>query len=81
MDVPQVSNMDKGYHETKHAAIEIPTSEKSISLILPMAPDLRFPGPLISLENVSYKYTPQSDLVLQGVSLSVYMGDRVGIMG
>lgn len=75
-----ISNIDKGFHETKHATIDIPTSEQGISLLLPIAPDLRFPGPLISLENVSYKYT-QSNLVLQGVSLNVYMGDRVGIVG
>ena len=46
-----------------------------------MAPDLRFPGSLISLENISYKYTPQSNFVLQGVSLNVFMSDRVGIVG
>lgn len=70
-----------GWQETRLTAIDIPTSEQSISIILPMAPDLRFPGPLISLEKISYKYTTKSDFVLQGVDLTVSMGDRIGIVG
>jgi ATPase subunit of ABC transporter with duplicated ATPase domains len=79
---------------------------------LPEPADLRFPGPLISLENVGFRYPPDrktrqtaavagggdggggrvvgakklpaqqpSPLVLEGVNLSVHMGDRVGILG
>ena len=76
-----LSNVVIGYHETKHATIDIPTVERSISIMLPMAPDLRFPGLLTSLEHITYKYSPKSNLILQGVNLNIYMGDRIGVVG
>lgn len=51
-----------------------------MSLVLPLAPDLRFPGPLLSLEQVSFAYKSKSALVLQDIS-PVYMGARIGVMG
>ena len=49
--------------------------------MLPTAPDLRFPGPLVSLENITYKYSPKGNLILQRVDLNIYMGDRIGVVG
>ena len=46
-----------------------------------MPPDLRFPGPLISLERVQYRYAPKQQLVLDGLDLIIHMGDRVGVIG
>lgn len=50
-----------------------------VSLILPPAPDLRFPGPLVSLEKVSFAYGPQC--ILHDIDLSLHMGSHVGVVG
>ncbi|KFY84584.1 hypothetical protein V500_09184 [Pseudogymnoascus sp. VKM F-4518 (FW-2643)] len=70
-----------GWFDSKHAAIEIPKDEQGVAISLPPAADLRFPGPLISLEDVSYRYAPTSPLVLQDITLSIHFGDRIGIVG
>ena len=48
---------------------------------IPRAPDLRFPGPLVSLDAVEFSYAGAPTPVLKGISLSLRMGDRVGIVG
>ena len=76
-----------GFHLTARAEIDVPLDEKGVSILLPDAPDLRFPGPLVSLEKVTFKYpsprksptTPPT--VLQDIDLTVHMGDRIGILG
>ncbi|KAL2754418.1 hypothetical protein ACRALDRAFT_2028844 [Sodiomyces alcalophilus JCM 7366] len=80
-----------GYHLTARDEIAIPQDERPVSLIVPEPSDLRFPGPLISVEGVTFRYptksksntggTDSSPVVLQDVNLSVHMGDRVGILG
>ncbi|KAK4199407.1 P-loop containing nucleoside triphosphate hydrolase protein [Triangularia verruculosa] len=76
-----------GWHESAREAIDIPKDDKAVSISLPLSPDLRFPGPLISLENVGFRYKIKgrpAHLVtptLQNITLSVSMGDRVGIVG
>ena len=76
-----VAKVPKGRLDTKLAAIEIPKSEQEISLFIPMAPELRFPSPLVSLEGVDFAYPRESTLVLRSITLSISMGDRVGIVG
>ncbi|KAI8251349.1 putative ABC transporter ATP-binding protein YheS [Colletotrichum sp. SAR 10_98] len=77
----------EGYHLTARAEIDIPQDERPIFIDLPEPPDLRFPGPLISMENVTFRYSAkargniQTPAVLQDVNLSVHKGDRVGILG
>lgn len=72
-----------GYHFTSREQIEIPAEERDASITLPVPPELRFPGSLISLDNVSYRYPgrPPPPLVLEDVTLSISMGDRVAILG
>ncbi|TVY80527.1 Protein GCN20 [Lachnellula suecica] len=75
-----------GFHFTARAEIEIPTDEKGVSILLPDAPDLRFPGPLVSLEKVTFKYptskkSQPQPIVLQDIDLTIHMGDRVGVVG
>jgi ATPase subunit of ABC transporter with duplicated ATPase domains len=78
-----------GYGLTSRAEIEIEEDERPVHFVLPEPPDLRFPGPLISLENVSFRYPSQAKTktktappaVLEGINLSVHMGDRIGILG
>ncbi|OJJ34809.1 hypothetical protein ASPWEDRAFT_154237 [Aspergillus wentii DTO 134E9] len=70
-----------GYHLSARAEIEVPTDEKGASMMLPDATELRFPGPLISLEGIVFRYKPNEAPVLNGIELVMHMGDRVGIMG
>lgn len=69
------------YGFTKRREIEIPQGERPVVLVLPEPPELRFPGPLISLEKVSYKYSSKGKFVIDDVDLNISMGDRVGILG
>ncbi|KAK1139372.1 hypothetical protein N8T08_000823 [Aspergillus melleus] len=70
-----------GYHLSSRAEIEVPQDEKSVSMTIPDASELRFPGPLISSEGVMFRYKPNEPSVLNGIDLVIHMGDRVGIMG
>ncbi|PYI07152.1 P-loop containing nucleoside triphosphate hydrolase protein [Aspergillus sclerotiicarbonarius CBS 121057] len=70
-----------GYHLTARAEIEVPTDERGASMILPDASELRFPGPLISLEGAVFSYNPREAVVLNRIDLVMHMGDRVGILG
>lgn len=77
-----------GYHLSARADIELEKEDRPVRFVLPEPPDLRFPGSLLSLEKVSFRYPPEgrgkktpSPLVLAGISLSVHMGDRIGILG
>lgn len=70
-----------GYHLSSRAEIEVPTDEKGTTILLPDAGGLRFPGPLISLEGIHFRYKPNEAPILNGIDLVMHMGDRVGIMG
>lgn len=85
-----------GFHLTSRADIDVPQDEKLVRFVLPDPPELRFPGSLLSLENVSFRYSSSSTaaggsartksasaspLVLQDINMTVQMGDRIGILG
>lgn len=77
-----------GYHFSNRAEVEIPQDERPPLVTLPEPPELRFPGPLISAEDVTFRYskagkkpTVSSPAVLQAINLTVGMGDRIGILG
>ncbi|CAK7236598.1 hypothetical protein SCUCBS95973_009660, partial [Sporothrix curviconia] len=76
-----------GFHHTRRAEIEIPPEARAMNIMLPDPPDLRFPGALISLEGVCFRYgpvettPPPSPWTLDTVDLTVHMGDRIGIVG
>jgi ATPase subunit of ABC transporter with duplicated ATPase domains len=78
-------NDNAGYFLTSRAEIVVPQDERGVSVLLPPPPDLRFPGPLLSLEKASFRYPgkkqPPPPLVLEDISLSVHVGDRIGILG
>jgi ATPase subunit of ABC transporter with duplicated ATPase domains len=76
----------EGYHFTARAAIDVPVDEKGVSILLPPAPDLRFPGPLVSLEKATFKYpsakkSQPSPVILQDINLTIHTGDRIGVVG
>ncbi|KAE8392320.1 P-loop containing nucleoside triphosphate hydrolase protein [Aspergillus alliaceus] len=70
-----------GWHLSAREEIEVPTDEKGVSIILPDATELRYPGPLISAEGIVFKYKSNEVPVLNGVDVVMHMGDRVGLMG
>ncbi|KAL7628112.1 hypothetical protein AAE478_002309 [Parahypoxylon ruwenzoriense] len=45
-----------GYHYANREDIEVPPDEKPVSFALPEPPELRFPGALLSLEKVAFRY-------------------------
>lgn len=78
----------QGYHFSSRAEVEIPQDERPPIIALPEPPELRFPGPLVSAEGVTFRYSTagkkaaaSSPAVLQDINLTVGMGDRVGILG
>lgn len=74
-------NDQAGFFYTQRQEIEIPPEDPPVIIVLPEPPDLRFPGSLLSLEKASFRYAPKLPLIIQGISLTVGMGDRIGILG
>ncbi|KAG5981680.1 hypothetical protein E4U55_002689 [Claviceps digitariae] len=70
-----------GYHLTSREEIDIPLEERPVVITLPEPPHLRFPGSLLSLEGASFRYKPKLPPVIDGIDLTVGMGDRIGILG
>lgn len=73
-----------GFHDSKRAAIEPPPPTprgECNGMVIPLAPDLRFPGAPVSLDHVTFSYTAKQRAVLRDVSLSIHMGSHMGIVG
>lgn len=72
-----------GYHLKNRADIEIPSVDPPVKMAIPLDPPaLRFPGALLSLEDVSYAYPKSRNKpVLADVTLTVHPGERVGLCG
>ncbi|KAJ3497305.1 hypothetical protein NLG97_g2009 [Lecanicillium saksenae] len=63
------------------ADLTIPPEERPLLIVLPPPQELRFPGSLISLENAHYKYHGSATAVVRNITLTISMGDRIGILG
>ncbi|KAL0576029.1 hypothetical protein V5O48_005936 [Marasmius crinis-equi] len=71
-----------GYHLKNRADIEIPQDDNSAKITIPSEPpELRFPGALVAVENLTFKYTRTAAPTLNNVILSVHLGDRIGLVG
>jgi ATP-binding cassette subfamily F protein 3 len=72
-----------GYHTSRRSEIEIPDFDPPVELSFPrQPPDLRYPGALVSLENVSFSYPKSKKApVLKDVSLAIHAGARIGVAG
>jgi ATPase subunit of ABC transporter with duplicated ATPase domains len=77
-----------GYFTNNRADIEVPTFDPPVQIIFPSEPpDLRFPGSLLSLSNVTFSYPQQAGSktppapILKEINLTVHLGDRIGIVG
>ncbi|KAK2133993.1 P-loop containing nucleoside triphosphate hydrolase protein [Fusarium oxysporum II5] len=68
-------------HLSTQKQIDIPPEDRPVIIAIPEPPDLRFPGPLVSLEKSSFRYAPSSPFKVEAITLSVNIGDRVGILG
>ena len=71
-----------GFQLTKRAEIEIPELDPLVSISFPGSPeDLRFPGPLLSFEKVTFKYPKTKEPIIKDVDLVLHPGERVGLAG
>lgn len=79
-----------GYHLNKRAEITIPKDDNIVKLKIPSTPEaLRFPGPLIGCEGLSFKYYVEGSRktkvyatpIFEDVNLSFRLGDRIGFVG
>lgn len=78
-------NRDRaGWHDSLRDAIEVPDFDPPPRMAFPVCPsDLRFPGALISLENVCFDYSVARTQtpVLRDINFNIHLGERVGIVG
>jgi ATPase subunit of ABC transporter with duplicated ATPase domains len=75
-----------GWHDSAREEIDVPQDERGVVVALPEPAELRFPGPLVGLEGVGFRYPgkgkeKKGPAVLEGVTVSVHLGDRIGILG
>lgn len=84
-----------GWHDSARDEIDIPQDERPVVVSLPEPAELRFPGPLVSLEGVAFRYpaagaaatttrskgAAKPPPVLEDITLSIHSGDRIGILG
>lgn len=71
-----------GFHNSNRDAIEIPTMDPAVRMSFPdNIADLRFPGALLHIEGVSFKYPTMKDALLKDIDLTIHPGDRVGLVG
>ncbi|KAF2670340.1 ABC transporter ATP-binding protein uup-1 [Microthyrium microscopicum] len=71
-----------GYHLSNRSEINIPEFDPIPKIRFPMIPaDLRFPGALVNLEKVSFRYNKKSPMILNDISLTIHYGERLGLAG
>ncbi|KAI9890440.1 MAG: hypothetical protein M1814_003924 [Vezdaea aestivalis] len=76
-------NRDRaGFNNTLRAEIEIPELDPPVHLSLPASPvPLKNPGPLVSLESVSFAFPKSSCPIITNISLTIQPGQRLAIVG
>ncbi|KAG7095360.1 hypothetical protein E1B28_006119 [Marasmius oreades] len=71
-----------GYHTNMRAEIDIPQDDVAAKITIPSElPELRFPGALLSVENLTFKYKRVATPTLNNIKLTVHLGDRIGLVG
>ena len=68
-----------GYHTSGRVDVVVPEEEREVPMLFPDPPPLRFPGALLTMEYVGFRYKAKQ--VLQKLRLVVHLGDRVAILG
>ncbi|KIJ32247.1 hypothetical protein M422DRAFT_184807 [Sphaerobolus stellatus SS14] len=82
-------NRDRaGFHNSARAEILVPTDESAARMALPRVPpsELRFPGPLVSCENLTFSYIkqgppPTATVILKEINFTIHMHDRLALVG
>jgi ATP-binding cassette subfamily F protein 3 len=62
-------------------AIVIEDLDPPVNLPFPDPEPMRFPGPLVSAANVSFRYSLKAPLTLEDATLTIRAGDRVALVG
>jgi ATP-binding cassette, subfamily F, member 3 len=73
-----------GYHNSNRAEIVVPDFDPPVKLTIPSTPpDLRFPGCIVNLQDVSFAYPGRNKAtpILQDINLTIHPCDRVGLAG
>ena len=70
-----------GFHLTNRAEIQVEELDRPVKLSFPDPEPMRFPGALISANNVSFGYPGSNSKVLEDISLTIHPGGRVGLVG
>jgi ATP-binding cassette subfamily F protein 3 len=78
-------NRDRaGWHDSLRDSIEVPDFDPPPRMAFPVSPsDLRFPGALVSFENVCFDYrvARMQVPILRDINLNIHLGERVGLVG
>ena len=71
-----------GYYLNKRAGIDVPEDDPLPKLKIPkQPPPLRFPGPLVSCQDLSFTYKRTQKAVFESVNLTFRLGERIAIVG
>src|ERR1700683_1731432 len=70
-----------GFHLSSRHELTIDELDKSVKLSFPNPEPMRFPGALISANNISFTYPGSANKVLDDVTLTIHPGARVGFVG
>ncbi|GFG24142.1 hypothetical protein IFM61606_04042 [Aspergillus udagawae] len=70
-----------GFHLPSRAEIEVPQDEKGATISPPQATGLRFPGPLVSLEGITFQYRKNYRVILDDILHSITYGNRLYTAG
>src|ERR1700683_2373406 len=70
-----------GYHLTSRQDLKIEELDNPVNLSFPNPEPMRFPGALISANNISFSYSSSAKKVLDNVTLTIHPGTRVGLVG
>ena len=71
----------EGFHETTRAMPTLEGPEKAIAWDFPDPEPLRFPGALVHLDKVDFRYPQATVHTLSQVQLTIDVGERVGLVG
>lgn len=71
-----------GYHTNKRADVDVPEDDPLPKLKLPhKPPELRFAGPMLSCEGLSFTYKRSQKPVFEAVNLTFRLRERIVIVG
>lgn len=71
-----------GYHLTARNDIDIPNFDPAVTMSIPEEPpELRNPGSLVSLENVSFTYKTAKNPTINNISLVIQPKSRTALVG